>query len=71
MDYPSPVASVTASGDIDLTNAYTNEIGAWDKVAIAYGYQEFPAGTDEPPALNKIQDFTPAAQRLITLLFGP
>jgi len=54
MDYPSPVVSINNKGEIDLSNAYTNEIGAWDKVAIAYGYSEFTPGTNEPAALNKI-----------------
>lgn len=54
MDYPHPQVKLNANGDIDLTDAYTNEIGAWDKVTIDYGYQDFPAGTDETTALNKI-----------------
>jgi hypothetical protein len=29
------------------------EKAGWDKVAIAYGYQDFPAGTDEAKALRK------------------
>src|SRR5947208_9637816 len=29
-------------------------IGEWDKVSIAYGYQDFPPGVDEAAALNKI-----------------
>jgi hypothetical protein len=54
MDYPPPVVSLNASGNIDLSNAYTNQIGDWDKVGITYGYQDFPAGTNESVALNKI-----------------
>ncbi len=53
MDYPHPYVKMT--GDrLDLSDAYTNEIGAWDKVAITYGYQDFPAGVDEAPALDSI-----------------
>jgi hypothetical protein len=54
MDYPPPVVSINSKGDIDLSNAYTNEIGDWDKVTIKYGYSDFPAGTNEKTALNKI-----------------
>jgi hypothetical protein len=54
MDYPHPLAKLTATGDIDLSSAYDNKIGEWDKVAITFGYQDFPAGSDESAALNKI-----------------
>jgi hypothetical protein len=54
MDYPPPVVSLNSKGEIDLSNAYTNEIGDWDKVTINYGYADFPAGTNEKNALNKI-----------------
>lgn len=54
MDYPPPSVGLNANGDIDISNAYTNEIGEWDKVSIAWGYQDFPQGTDEKMALNKI-----------------
>jgi len=54
MDYPPPVAKLAADGTIDLSNAYATGIGEWDKVSIAFGYQDFPAGTDEHTALNKI-----------------
>ena len=53
MDYPHPYAKIT-NGKIDLSDAYDTKIGAFDKVAIAYGYQDFPAGTDEDKALNDI-----------------
>ena len=54
MDYPPPVAKLAADGTIDLSDAYATGIGEWDKVSIAFGYQDFPAGTDEHTALNKI-----------------
>jgi hypothetical protein len=53
MDYPHPVAEIK-DGRIDLSKAYDDKIGAFDKVSIAYGYQDFPAGTDEAKALNDI-----------------
>jgi len=54
MDYPPPVVNLAADGIPDLSDAYATGIGEWDKVSIAYGYQDFPSGTDEPAALNKI-----------------
>ena len=53
MDYPAPRAKLGADGLPDLSEAYATGIGEWDKVAIAYGYQDFPAGTNEAQALDK------------------
>src|SRR5438309_5947219 len=54
MDYPPPLVTLGADGLPDLSNAYAKGIGEWDKVVIAYGYQDFPAGTDEHAALDQI-----------------
>jgi Met-zincin/Domain of unknown function (DUF5117) len=54
MDYPAPYAKLGADGLPDLSDAYAKGIGEWDKVSIAYGYQDFPDGTDEKSALDKI-----------------
>lgn len=54
MDYPHPLLGLDGNGSIDLSDAYTNEIGDWDKVTIDYGYREFPEKTGEKAALNKI-----------------
>ena len=54
MDYPHPTVSLNAAGEIDLDNAYDNKIGEWDKAAITFGYSDFPSGTNEATALNKI-----------------
>src|SRR5687767_15629074 len=56
MDYPAPRARLDANGLPDLSDAYATGIGEWDKVAIAYGYQDFPPATDEAAALRKIVD---------------
>jgi hypothetical protein len=56
MDYPHPLVTLRADGTIDHSQVYTNEIGEWDKVAIAYGYQDFAEGTNEPQALQRILD---------------
>src|SRR6185369_2607718 len=51
MDYPGPWAKLGADGVPDLSDAYAKGIGDWDKVAIAYGYQEIAPGTDEAATL--------------------
>lgn len=53
MDYPHPIVQVK-DGKIDMSRPYDDKIGVFDKVSIAYGYQDFPAGTDEAKALNDI-----------------
>ena len=53
MDYPAPRATLGADGVPDLSDAYAKGIGEWDKVAIAYGYQDFAPGIDETAALDR------------------
>ena len=52
MDYPAPWARLGPDGVPDLSDAYAKGIGEWDKVAIAYGYQDFASGTNEAQALD-------------------
>lgn len=54
MDYPHPLVKLDSKGEIDLSNAYDNKIGEWDKAAIRYGYEEYPAGVQEAAALDKL-----------------
>ncbi|MBC7775013.1 MAG: zinc-dependent metalloprotease [Phycisphaerae bacterium] len=54
MDYPHPYITLTETGELDFSKAYDNKIGAWDKRAILYGYQDFPTGFDEAAELDKI-----------------
>ena len=54
MDYPHPNIFVNEKGEIDFSKVYTNEIGAWDKRAIMYGYQDFGKGINETTALQNI-----------------
>ncbi len=54
MDYPAPLIKIGPNGALDLSDAYATGIGAWDKVAIEYGYSEFPQGTNEKAALDGI-----------------
>src|SRR5678816_1965322 len=54
MDYPAPRAKLGPDGIPDLSDAYAKGIGEWDKVAITYGYQDFPKSVDEHIALDDI-----------------
>lgn len=54
MDYPHPTVKLNAAGEIDLSNAYDNKIGEWDKVSINWGYNDFSPAANELTALNKI-----------------
>jgi len=54
MDYPHPLVTLKNDGTIDLSNAYATGIGEWDKVAVNWGYNDFPAGTNEKAALDNI-----------------
>jgi hypothetical protein len=54
MDYPHPWIDLPDEGAPALDNAYAVGIGEWDKVAITWGYQDFPPGTDAKKALDKI-----------------
>lgn len=56
MDYPAPLATVTEAGSISLDEAYAPGLGAWDSVAIAYGYAQPLAGEVEAVMLADILD---------------
>jgi hypothetical protein len=58
MDYPFPRFNLKADGTIDISDAYAKGIGTWDKRAIMWGYSDFPKGTDENAALDKIMKQT-------------
>lgn len=53
MDYPHPKISLK-NGKIDFSEAYDDKIGAWDKVTVAYSYQDFPEEVNEEIELQKI-----------------
>jgi hypothetical protein len=54
MDYPPPYVKLGGDGVPDVSSAYAAGIGEWDKVSIAWGYQDFALGTNAEAALNKI-----------------
>lgn len=53
MDYPHPKFTLK-EGKIDFSDAYDTKIGAWDKVTVAYSYQDFSSTENEDEQLNKI-----------------
>jgi hypothetical protein len=67
MDYPHPYVTLDKDGSINISHAYADHIGDWDKVAIDYGYREFAPKTDADAALKKIlTDADHAGQIFIT-----
>jgi hypothetical protein len=61
MDYPFPLVRFAVDGRLDLSHAYTTEIGAWDKRVVMYGYQDFPEGTNDTEARAAILNETIAS----------
>ncbi|WP_340198743.1 zinc-dependent metalloprotease [Ascidiimonas sp. W6] len=53
MDYPHPKFKLL-DGVVDFSEAYATGIGAWDKVAVAYSYQDFSDMKEEKNALHEI-----------------
>ncbi len=47
MDYPVPIISLGSDGTPDLRNAYRDGPGAWDSLAIRYGYRWYPDAAAE------------------------
>lgn len=67
MDYPHPVVTETASGELDFSQAYDLKIGEWDKWAIKYGYGTPAPGQSEEEFLEKtLQDTYAAGYEFIT-----
>ncbi|WP_209329318.1 zinc-dependent metalloprotease [Lunatimonas salinarum] len=54
MDYPHPTVKLTPDNRIDISDAYPEGIGDWDKVAIKIAYATFPAGSDEATEIDKL-----------------
>jgi len=53
MDYPHPQIKLE-NGNIDFSDAYAVGIGDWDKVTVAYSYQDFPKTQNEDLMLSEI-----------------
>lgn len=56
MDYPHPLIKIAEDGTLDLSDAYDAGVGEFDKVCVAFGYQDFPPGVDEKKEARAILD---------------
>ncbi|MBL8899868.1 MAG: zinc-dependent metalloprotease [Planctomycetes bacterium] len=54
MDYPAPKIALRADSSIDLSDAYANDLGAWDLHAVAFAYRDFGPDADEASALEEL-----------------
>ena len=54
MDYPVPVITLGANNQLDLAGAYAPFAGAWDSLAIRYGYRWYPNAAAEKAGLEAI-----------------
>lgn len=61
MDYPAPLVRIGDDDSLDLSAAYDDRIGSWDKRTVLYAYQDFPAGVDRKAERQKILAETIAA----------
>jgi hypothetical protein len=53
MDYPHPKIDLV-DGKISIDDAYSENIGDWDKVSVEYAYRDFPNTKNENNELDKI-----------------
>ena len=53
MDYPHPKIDLV-DGKISIADAYSENIGDWDKVSVEYAYRDFPNTKNENNELDKI-----------------
>ncbi|MDA9203956.1 zinc-dependent metalloprotease, partial [Flavobacteriaceae bacterium] len=53
MDYPHPKIDLV-DGKISIADAYSENIGDWDKVSVEYAYTDFPNTKNENNELDKI-----------------
>ncbi|MFY9608427.1 MAG: zinc-dependent metalloprotease [Blastocatellia bacterium] len=53
MDYPAPMIEIKG-GKLDLSNAYASGIGAYDKFAIKFAYNESAPGAGEDAELERL-----------------
>lgn len=61
MDYPVPLVKIRDDGSLDLSDAYDDKIGAWDKRVILYAYQDFPDTQNDVAARERVIAETIAA----------
>jgi hypothetical protein len=58
MDYPFPLLRIDDNGELDLSRAYGDAIGAWDKRTVLFAYQDFPDTQDSAAERRRIMEET-------------
>lgn len=58
MDYPFPLITFDDNGELDISAAYDEGIGQWDKRAVLYAYQDFVDGTEHAAKRTQILEDT-------------
>lgn len=66
MEYPSPRITVTAAGQVELSDAFQRAIGDYDKLAVRYAYTEFTPDREK----NGLESIV-AEMRQRKILFTP
>ena len=61
MDYPVPLVKIRDDNTFDLSEAYDDKIGPWDKRTVLFAYQDFPDGVDSDAARADVLNETIAA----------
>ena len=54
MDYPFPLIRIRDDDSLDLSQAYDDKIGPWDKRTVLYAYQDFADDVDADAAREQI-----------------
>jgi hypothetical protein len=54
MDYPHPLVRLNKNGKIDVSEAYDQKIGDWDKVAVNWGYRDWALPSEEKKGMDAI-----------------
>ena len=65
MDYPHPLIGLK-DDEVDLSNAYSEGIGDWDKVSVAYSYSEFNLKNEKLALDNILNNSMKNGLRFIT-----
>ena len=66
MDYPQPYVKLDSDNKVDLSEAYDDKIGAWDKVTVTYGYSDFPDGENQEKLNGILNDAFGSGLKYIT-----
>jgi hypothetical protein len=54
MDYPHPQITMDANGKVNIKNAYRENIGEWNRIAVNFGYRQYSSSEEETAGLKKI-----------------